>query len=53
MFRFSLPRAILATILAINLGVALLGAPTVLQLAAHAAPTSLADGGGPIPPTGH
>ena len=53
MFRFSLPRAILAAILAINLIGALVSAPTVLRLTAHAGPAQLADSNVPPVPVGH
>jgi hypothetical protein len=53
MFRLSLPRAILAAILAVNLVGALVTAPTVLRLTAHAAPAQLADGNVPPVPVGH
>jgi hypothetical protein len=49
MFRFSVPRALLATLLAFNICIGLAGLPSVLDSAAHVTSIHLADDGPPMP----
>jgi hypothetical protein len=49
MFGFSVPRALIAALLALNICIGLLGVPAFLHSAGHAMPTHVADDVPPLP----